>query len=182
LRHAGAGVIFAVETWGPDATVANPTNDLPGTSWPAAEFSHVKREFYRFVAAVDLTPQVRLVESKPGRAATLFDQIDFLHVNGPQCLGKAAEAALLYASKVRRGGIIVLDDIDWTGAGSAWEMLRDLNDTLMPQQMGTPQHVGMERCVVLRRRRASDPTSLHHQHGTVMQCISPNIGESFTAI
>jgi predicted O-methyltransferase YrrM len=145
LRHAGTGSIFAIETWNADAAVASPTNDAPDTAWSRVEFPRLKREFYRFVAVVDLTRQVRLVEARPGQAAMLFDRIDFLHVNGSQCVGKAAEAALFYASKVRRGGIVVLDDIDWSDAEAAWEALRDLCDTLTPPE-------GMESCALLRRR------------------------------
>jgi predicted O-methyltransferase YrrM len=149
MRHNGAGFMFAVETWAPDATVANPTDDAPDASWSRVELPRVKHEFYRFVAAVDLTRQVRLVEARPGQAAMLFDQIDFLHVSGSQCVGKAAEAALLYASKVRRGGIVVLDGIDWTGAESGREILCDLCDELTTL---TPKQAGMEDCALLRRR------------------------------
>ncbi len=61
LRHAGTGSIFAIETWNADAAVADPTSDAPGTSWSRVELTRVKHEFYRFVAAVDLTRQVQLV-------------------------------------------------------------------------------------------------------------------------
>jgi predicted O-methyltransferase YrrM len=149
LREVGCGSITAVETWSPDTTIANPTDDASGSWWSQIDFPRVKREFYRFVAAVDLTQQVRILEARPGRAAVLFDQIDFLHIDGSQCVSKATEAALLYASKVRHGGIVVLDHVDWTGAEPAWDILRDLCDVLTT--LGPPQ-LGMERCVVLRRR------------------------------
>jgi hypothetical protein len=166
LRHVGTGFVTCVGTWSADAARASPIHGASDRLWSGVDFPRIKRQFHRFVAAADLTQQVRLVEADSRSAVALFDHIDFLHVNGTQCISNAAEVAVLYACKVRQGGIVLLDNVDWTGAESAWENLRGLYETLT-----TPTHslVGMEHCAVLRRCGSSAPICFSDLHMVAAQ-------------
>ena len=149
LRHIGAGEIYGVEAWSPDIAVENATNEINDDWWSKVDFARVKREFYGFVAATNLTRYVRVIEAPSGRAAALFDQIDFLHIDGSHSVVNAAEDVILYARKVRAGGIIVFDDVNWQSTAPAFELLGTLCDTITV--LKDPES-GLDICAVLRRR------------------------------
>ena len=149
LRHIGAGVIYGIEAWSPAVAIENPTSEGNDEWWSNLDFANVKREFYRFVAATDLTRYVRVIEAPSGRAATLFDQIDFLHIDGSHSMINAAADVLLYGQKVRSGGIIVFDDFHWDSTAPAREIVTSFCDIVT--LLKDPES-GLDNCAILRRR------------------------------
>jgi hypothetical protein len=149
LRHIGTGTIYGIEAWSPGVAIENTTSEDNDEWWSKVDFPGIKREFYRFVAATNLTPHVRLIEARSGRASALFDQIDFLHIDGSHSMVNAAEDVILYARKVRSGGIIVFDDVNWQSTAPAREILSMLCDTVTV--LKNPES-GEDICAVLRRR------------------------------
>jgi predicted O-methyltransferase YrrM len=149
LRHIGAGTIYGIEAWSPNVAVENITNEINDEWWSKIDFASIKREFYRFVAATNLTQHMRLIEAPSGRAAALFDHIDFLHIDGSHSMINAAEDVILYARKVRSGGIIIFDDVNWQSTAPARELLGALCDTVTV--LKDPES-GLDICAVLRRR------------------------------
>jgi predicted O-methyltransferase YrrM len=91
---------------------------------------------------------VCVVEAVSARAASLFDRIDFLHVDGSHSVVSAVEDVILYVQKVRSGGIVLLDDIGWPTTQAAFEVAR----TLCDQVMLLDRFEGRDNCAVLRRR------------------------------
>jgi predicted O-methyltransferase YrrM len=149
LRHLGAGEIYGIEAWSPDVAIENVTNEANDDWWSKVDFACIKQEFYRFVAATNLTRHVRVIEAPSARAAGLFDQIDFLHIDGAHSVINAAEDVILYARKVRRGGIVVFDDVNWRSTAPALELLGALCDTVtVLKDPGT----GLDICAMMRRR------------------------------
>jgi predicted O-methyltransferase YrrM len=149
LRHIGSGEIYGIEAWNPDIAVEHATNEVNDDWWSKVDFARIKQEFYQFVAATNLTRHVRLIEAPSGRAAGLFDQIDFLHIDGSHSMVNAAEDVILYARKVRSGGIVVFDDVNWQSTAPARELLGTLCDTVTV--LKDPES-GLDICAVLRRR------------------------------
>jgi hypothetical protein len=130
LQYAGVGAIYGIEAWSPNVATENATNNGNDEWWSKVDFSGIKREFYRFLVTANLTPQVRIIEAPSSRAAALFDQIDFLHIDGSHSMVNATEDVILYARRVRRGGIIVFDDVNWKSTAPARELLATLCDTV----------------------------------------------------
>jgi predicted O-methyltransferase YrrM len=149
LRHIGAGVIYGIEAWRADVAVENATTDANDEWWSKVDFNQVKQDFYRFVAATNLVQHVRLIEAPSARAASLFDQIDYLHIDGSHSMVNAAEDVVLYARKVRSGGIVVFDDINWKTTTPARELLGTLCTTVTV--LKDPE-TGLDICEVMRRR------------------------------
>jgi predicted O-methyltransferase YrrM len=149
LRHNGEGEIYGIEAWSPNVAIEQATNTVNDDWWSKVDFAGIKREFYRFAAATNLTAHVRLIEAPSGRAAGLFDQIDFLHIDGSHSMVNAAEDVILYARKVRSGGIVVFDDVNWASTAPARELLGALCDTVTV--LKDPES-GLDICAVLRRR------------------------------
>jgi predicted O-methyltransferase YrrM len=149
LRHIGAGEIYGIEAWNPNIAIENATNEVNDDWWSKIDFAAIKREFYRFIAATNLTRHVRVIEAPSGRAAGLFDQIDFLHIDGSHSMVNAAEDVILYVRKVRSGGIVVFDDVNWQSTAPARALLAALCDTMTV--LKDPAS-GLDICAVMRRR------------------------------
>ncbi len=149
LRHIGAGAIYGIEAWNPIVAIEHPTNEVNDDWWSKVDFSRIKQEFFRFIAATNLTPHVRVIEAPSNRAAGLFDRIDFLHIDGSHSILNAAEDVLLYARKVQPGGIIVFDDINWQSTAPARALLDALCETVTVLK---DSDSGLDICAVLRRR------------------------------
>jgi predicted O-methyltransferase YrrM len=149
LRHNGEGEIYGIEAWSPNIAIENATNEVNDDWWSKIDFAGIKREFYRFAAATNLTSHLRLIEAPSGRAAALFDTIDYLHIDGSHSMLNAAEDVILYARKVRSGGIVVFDDVNWASTAPARELLGALCDIVTV--LKDPES-GADMCAVLRRR------------------------------
>jgi predicted O-methyltransferase YrrM len=149
LRHNGEGEIYGIEAWSPNVAIEYATNEVNDEWWTKVDYAAIKREFYRFAAATNLTSHLRVIEAPSRRSAGLFDTIDFLHIDGSHSMINAAEDVILYARKVRAGGVVVFDDINWSSTAPARELLGALCDTMMV--LKDPEN-GLDVCAVLRRR------------------------------
>ncbi|WP_139793213.1 class I SAM-dependent methyltransferase [Ensifer aridi] len=130
LKENGHGRIFGIESWSTDVAVENKTSEGNDAWWGNVDFSRIKKSVYSFVARHDLTNQVCILEASSTKASHLFDTIDFLHIDGSHSMINAATDVILYATKVRSGGIIIMDDIEWHTTIPAYTLLRSFCDEL----------------------------------------------------
>jgi hypothetical protein len=149
LRHAGSGVIYGIEAWDPHAATVNPTHAENDSWWHQVDFPRIKRDFFRFIAEMDLTSQVRVIEATSSRAAALFDTIDYLHIDGSHAMVSAVEDVIHYVRKVRPGGIVLFDDVEWESTAPAQALLRQFCE---PVRMLGHLDTGRQLCAVMRRR------------------------------
>lgn len=130
LQHLGKGVIYGVEAWNPGAATSFTTNSENDNWWKEIDFSAIKSGFLKKVVECELASFARIVEIDAARAHSVFDVIDFLHIDG----GHSAPAALLdvahFLPKLRTGGILVFDDINWETTRIAVEVVETQCDTI----------------------------------------------------
>ncbi|WP_426959658.1 class I SAM-dependent methyltransferase [Muricoccus radiodurans] len=148
LRHLGQGVLYGVESWSPAVAVEHPTTPVNDAWWSNLDLGSIKENFFRFVVEQGLTRQIRIVEAPSARAHHLFGEIDFLHIDGAHSVVNAAEDVILYAQKVRRGGIVVFDDVNWATTAPAMGILQSLCETV--EELTDPA-TGKPLCAFLRR-------------------------------
>lgn len=148
LRANGEGVIYGIETWRPDVAIEHATNDENDAWWRKLDFGAIKTAFLKFVADNGLAMQVRLIEAPSADAASLFGAIDYLHIDGAHSTYNAAEDVVLYARKVRPGGIIIMDDTNWTTTAPAVAIL----DAIADRVRSFPDEHGNAACIVFRKR------------------------------
>lgn len=149
LQDNGGGTVYGIDARSPGVAIEDAADGSAGEWWLKEDFVQIRQEFYRFVTAMNLTKHVRLIEAPPGCAAALFDQIDFLHIDGSHCLTGPAGDVIAYLRKVRSGGLVVLDDADGPPTEAAQETLAMLCETVTV--MNDPE-TGRVISVVLRRR------------------------------
>jgi predicted O-methyltransferase YrrM len=148
LKQNAQGEIYGVETWNPTVATEYVTNDLNDAWWRDVDFHAIKRDFYRFIAAQDLASQVRIVEAPSADAASLFKTLDYLHIDGAHSTYNAAEDVVLYAKKVRRHGIIILDDTNWPTTKPAVDIL----DSICERIREFEDEHGKVACIIFRKR------------------------------
>jgi hypothetical protein len=149
LRNNGTGTAYGIDPGGSGVAIEAATNGSGGECCLTPDFGQIRQELYRFITAMNLTTHVRLIEAPSGCAATLFNEIDFLHIDGTQSFADAAEDVIAYLRKVRPGGIVVLDDAGGPLAAVAQESLAMLCETVTV--LNEPE-TGRAICAVLRRR------------------------------
>lgn len=149
LRQNGTGVIYGIETWNPSVATEHFTSEENDAWWQEVDFTRIKREFLAFIAAHGFTEQIRILECPSRHAASFFETIDFLHIDGAHSVFNAAEDVVLYARKLRAGGIVVLDDIDWPTTGPAHDILKSIAEPLLTIE----DDEGRPTCAFLRKVR-----------------------------
>ncbi len=124
-RDNGRGYVAGIETWSADGAKQYRTNIGNDFWWTTVDFTRLKRDFHAFLAAHDLDAIVKVIEAPSDRAHYLFDEIDMLHIDGGHSTFGAAQDVVNYVAKVRRGGVIVYDDINWPTTAAGLQILMD---------------------------------------------------------
>jgi predicted O-methyltransferase YrrM len=145
LAANGTGHIYGIECWDPQEAVRNAMNPANDAWWLNIDFAAIKHAFVRFVVDHQLTVQVRILETSSRHVAGMFGAIDFLHIDGSHAVIGAAEDVLLYATKVRPGGIIVFDDANWDTTQAAQQMLAAMARPLMTEAEVTDANYAVYR-------------------------------------
>lgn len=130
LKENGQGKIYGIESWSNAVATENKTSDGNDEWWRTVDFDKIKRDVYTFAVRHGLTDQVCFVEASSTKVSHLFDTIDFLHIDGSHSMLNAATDVIQYGIKVRSGGIIVMDDVEWDTTIPAVMMLKDFCDEL----------------------------------------------------
>lgn len=116
MKECGRGVIHAVDPWSPDASSEG--YDKANADWWKTSANH-EYAFDQFTKAIIFTGTTAHIEihRMKSDAWTPPDSIDLLHVDG-QHTPQAIRDVERYASKVRVGGIVCMDDVHWHNEGS----------------------------------------------------------------
>ena len=117
LRHLGAGQLIAVDAWSADASVLG--QEIDDSKWWGETIGPDGHEsaFQTFLGRLEkhhIAPDRCLVVRKRTDEAAIPSSIDVLHHDanhGPQAILDIER----WASAVRMGGLLVIDDLDWPG-------------------------------------------------------------------
>jgi predicted O-methyltransferase YrrM len=147
LRQNGSGAVYGIETWRTDVATQHATNERNDDWWRNIDFHAIKTGLYSFIVDHDLASQVRIVEAPSADAASLFGSIDYLHIDGAHSIYNAAEDVVLYAKKVKSGGIIIMDDAGWHTTAPAVAILDSLGERIQVFK----NENGVDACIVYRK-------------------------------
>jgi predicted O-methyltransferase YrrM len=125
LKDNGFGAVYGIETWSGETAIKYRTNIANDFWWMSINLEEIKERFLRFIVDHRLCDAVKLIECSSDVCSTLFDKIDFLHIDGGHSAFGSTKDVVNYASRVPPGGIIVYDDINWSSTSAGLEVLRD---------------------------------------------------------
>jgi len=118
LRRLGAGQLLAVDAWSTEASIAGQDEPAHATWWGTTMgdvgHQHAFETFLQRLRTHGIPPDRCVVRRQRTDVAEVPAVIDVLHHDanhGPQ----AVDDVDRWASAVRVGGMLVIDDLDWVG-------------------------------------------------------------------
>lgn len=124
LRETKSGRAIGIDPY--DAQVSS-EQEFPGNSewWGELDHRKIEAKFHAFLKAFGVNNLIDVVRKKSDDV-TPPESIDILHVDGGHT-DVAIRDAKRFGAKVRVGGIVVLDDIQWVG-GSVLRAIDELEE------------------------------------------------------
>lgn len=111
LKSVGRGVIHSIDPWSPVASVEGQF-EADANHWKKADHEGAYRCFLEQIQRLDLSAQIKVVRDRSD-AVTPPENIGFLVIDGNH-----GDVAILdvkrYAPKVLIGGLVYMDDLDWS--------------------------------------------------------------------
>jgi predicted O-methyltransferase YrrM len=108
------GHVWGVDPWDPRESVRDMQDPKNIEWWGGVDHEERFRELTAALLELRLTPYCTLVRATSARAQGLFEAIDVLHIDGNHTEQTSTSDVFLYLPKVRSGGHIFFDDVDWT--------------------------------------------------------------------
>lgn len=117
LRANGIGKIYGIDPWSQEASVVG-MDGVNAHWWGQVDHEIIYRGLVQKIKQLGLGSYVELVKCTSKEAAEVSN-IDFLHIDGNHSEESAYFDVTKWAPLVVSGGVIVLDDINWTQRGRA---------------------------------------------------------------
>jgi hypothetical protein len=111
----GPGVIFGMDPWLKSASIEGEHKPEDTEWWAKLDHGFVMRKFLNRIDELGLVDICIPIRCSSHAAARLFaeESVDILHIDGNHSELASMRDGALYFPKVRLGGHIWLDDIDW---------------------------------------------------------------------
>lgn len=107
------GCVWGIDPWTKDAALKNEMDPANRDWWEKVDLDAVRDAGLKRIGSDNLWPWTRVIVAKSGDAAMLFCLIDSLHIDGNHNEECSTNDVLLWVPKVRKGGYIWFDDVDW---------------------------------------------------------------------
>lgn len=121
------GIVHGIDPWSREAALRYETDPKNREWWSKLDYSSVYRDFAQAVLKHNLTEHCYWYRTEAHLAHSLFETIDMLHIDGNHSHESATRDVNLYVPKVKVGGFVWFDDIDWKSTQGA---LKELHDNL----------------------------------------------------
>lgn len=113
-KEQGSGVVIVVDPWSPVAS-AEGYEKVNADWWGSQNHELVYQTFLESLKKAEVEQFVQVIRAKSDDAP-VPDVIDVLHLDG-QHTDQTIRDVERFASRVRPGGYVFVDDIHWTGGG-----------------------------------------------------------------
>jgi predicted O-methyltransferase YrrM len=145
FKRKKAGRVFGIEPWDNAIAVETVTGVENDKWWSEVDLLAIKRHFFKRMTELKLEEYIKILELPSDAAILVFQspryngKIDLVHIDGAHSLEQSVFDVTYWHRLCRRGGYIVVDDINWTTVGLAFEFLKgvaDLVDTSTNDEQG----------------------------------------------
>lgn len=139
------GHVWGIDAWRKEDALAHVAEPENRQWWSEVDYERVYSQCLRTLLDLELLASCTIVRSSSARAAALFDpeSLDLLHIDGNHSEEESEADVLRWIPKLKLGGVLWFDDVDWQTTRRAQEQVRRFCD---PEgQVGT--------CARYRRQR-----------------------------
>lgn len=129
LRENGMGTVTGIDPWSLDAVLEGEIGDENRKWWTEnVNLQTIYEGFVRGVLEFQLLKQIRWVREKGVVACKMFPDksIDLLHLDANHSEEASCGEVDHWHKKVKPGGFLVADDVDWTTVAKSLKKIRDL--------------------------------------------------------
>ena len=116
LKENGKGLVIGIDPWNNNCAVEEMENVANKNWWGSVDLEGVYKRFLQKLKVYEVEDFVKLYRNKSSEVVNLFEKesIDILHIDGNHCEKLCYGDSLAYYPKVKMGGYIFFDDINWT--------------------------------------------------------------------
>jgi predicted O-methyltransferase YrrM len=129
LRYNNAGgIVHAIDPWTTEACLVGYDETDPNFKWwQALDIESIYNHFTGMLKHFKLTNQCKVLRMTSEEASSLFEDesIDILHIDGNHTADVALADVLMFLPKVKKGGYIWFDDVNWESTRKAVDYLSE---------------------------------------------------------
>ena len=122
LKYQGSGVVYAIDPWATtECTKGYEPNDPNYQWWSQINLEQIFQGFKHMLNAFHLDPHCHILRMTSREALATFEDnsIDILHIDGNHSEESALADIQLYFPKVKAGGYVWFDDVNWVSTNKA---------------------------------------------------------------
>jgi predicted O-methyltransferase YrrM len=116
IKHNAKGVIVGIDPWSNSCAIEAMENKANKNWWGNVDLESVYKKFLQKIKLYEVEDFVQVYRNKSSEVVNRFDDnsIDVLHIDGNHCEKISYADAIDYYPKVKIGGYIFFDDINWS--------------------------------------------------------------------
>lgn len=122
LKFNGKGIVYAIDPWShKDCQEGYDATDPNHVWWSSIDLDKIYRDFLTLLANRQLKQYCQPMRMRGDEAVSHFkdESIDLLHIDGNHSEEAALADAILWLPKIKKGGFIWFDDVNWTSTSLA---------------------------------------------------------------
>lgn len=135
------GVIAGIDPWRTQDAVEE-ENEANREWWSKLDIEAIHRQAMKVIWDYRLETHATVVRNASQHSAALFGEIGMLFIDGNHAEWPCLRDVENYVPKVRKGGYIWADDLDWPSTQKGYARLRELADVV---KIGSETIDGVER-------------------------------------
>lgn len=129
LKQSGhIGHVHGIDPWLKNASIEGTHAAVDQNWWGNIDHDAVMLRFYNALSRLELTDVCSFYRTTADRAVGLFDKIDVLHIDGNHSKEVSCRDVNIYFPKVKVGGFIWFDDVDWPTTKDAWTKVEQYSE------------------------------------------------------
>lgn len=121
LKELQRGEAIGVDPWDASESVIG-FEDANREWWANVNHEEIYQHFMSSIKKYNLTEFVTILRTT-SEEADIVKPIDLIHIDGNHSEESALSDVIKWVPKVKKGGYIILDDLDWVSTGKAVEWL-----------------------------------------------------------
>lgn len=133
LSFLNSGVVYAIDPWSKEACGEGYEPGDPNYDWwTSIDLEQIYSRFMAMLQRHKLNNYCAVMRMTSTEACIYFgeEMIDILHIDGNHSEDSALNDAELFLPKVKKGGYIWFDDVNWASTSKAIEFLNEHCDQL----------------------------------------------------
>ena len=119
LQHQGSGCVFGIDPWDTSSALEEMVDPANLEWWRGVDLESIRKGCELLLERHALNFFARLVQGRSEDVVGRFvgASVDLLHIDGNHSEAKSVRDVELYLPKVRAGGLVFFDDVQWVEGG-----------------------------------------------------------------